>query len=208
MVGEGLTGWITNTMDAIGYWGIGALMFAENLFPPIPSELIMPLAGFNIAQGRMAWLPAVVAGVAGTVLGALPWYYLGSVFNEKRLATGADRYGKWLGIAGEDIFKSVAWFQRHGTKAVLLGRLVPGIRTLISLPAGIEGMPLPQFLFYSTLGSALWVIFLTALGYWLGDNYATVATYLAPWSKIILGGCLAGVAVWLIRKQWEKRRQA
>ncbi|NJM58378.1 MAG: DedA family protein [Synechococcales cyanobacterium RU_4_20] len=204
----GLTTWITETMDAIGYLGIGALMFAENLFPPIPSELIMPLAGFNISQGRMAWLPAITAGVVGTILGALPWYYIGRVFNEKRLGGWADRYGKWLGISSEEIHKSVVWFQRHGTKAVFFGRLVPGIRTLISIPAGIEGMALPTFLIYSTLGTAIWVTFLTTFGYFMGANYAKVEEYVGPWSKRILAVLVVAFVIWLVRKQLTQRRKA
>ncbi len=202
-----LTTWITNTMETMGYWGIGFLMFAENLFPPIPSELIMPLAGFTIAEGKMTWLPAITAGVVGTILGALPWYYMGKIFNIYRLGAWADRYGKWLGISSGDLNKSVVWFNRYGTKAVLFGRLVPGIRTLISLPAGIDGMPLPTFLIYSTLGTAIWVTFLTSAGYFLGDNYDRVDQYLGPVSKVVLAILVVAFIIWLVRKQMAKRRE-
>jgi len=140
--------WITNTMTSLGYWGIGLLMFLENLFPPIPSELIMPLAGFTVAQGQMNFFLAVLAGTIGTVLGALPWYYIGHVFGRQRLTAWADRYGRWLTVTGKDIDRADRWFDRHGVKAVLLGRLIPGVRTLISLPAGISGMSLPLFLLF------------------------------------------------------------
>ena len=102
--------WITNTMNSLGYVGIGLLMFLENLFPPIPSELIMPLAGFTVAQGKMEFAPVVMAGVVGTVVGALPWYYAGKLLGEKRLKSLANRYGKWLGISAKDIDKSKTWF--------------------------------------------------------------------------------------------------
>ncbi|HEY9907143.1 MAG TPA: DedA family protein [Thermosynechococcaceae cyanobacterium] len=199
--------WITTTMNSLGYWGIGLLMFLENLFPPIPSELIMPLAGFTASQGKMDFWLAVLAGTIGTVLGALPWYYAGKLLSQKRLKRWADRYGKWAGVSGQDIDKSNSWFQRHGAKAVLFCRLVPGVRTLISLPAGINAMPLAQFLVYSTIGTALWTIFLTALGYFLGKNYTLVDNYLGPVSKFVILGIGAVLAIWLFRKIQQKRRQ-
>jgi len=205
-MGEGIAAWVTNIMNSLGYPGIAFLMFAENLFPPIPSELIMPLAGFNIAQQNMAWLPAIAAGTVGTIAGALPWYYIGKVFNAQRLGAWCDRYGKWLGLSSADINKSVAWFNRHGTKAVFFGRLVPGIRTLISLPAGIEGMALPTFLLYSTAGTAIWVTFLTVIGYALGESYSDVEQYIAPLSKIALGIVVVALIIFLVRKQLLKRQ--
>ena len=150
-----MTEWITETMQSLGYFGIAFLMFLENLFPPIPSELIMPLAGFTVAQGDMQLIPAIVAGVIGTILGAYPWYYAGKLISEDRLRQLADRYGRWLSLSGADIDKADRWFQAYGNKAVLLCRLVPGVRTLISLPAGFGEMPLVPFTVYSTIGSTL-----------------------------------------------------
>ncbi len=192
--------WITNTMSSLGYWGIGLLMFLENLFPPIPSELIMPLAGFTIAQGRMEFAPAIFAGVIGTVIGALPWYYAGKILGEHRLKSLADRYGKWLTISSKDISKSIGWFDRHGSMAVFLCRLVPGVRTLISLPAGISQMHLLPFLLYSTIGTTLWVGLLTYAGYVLGDNYDLVDEYLGPVSKIVLAIIVAAFVIWVVRR--------
>lgn len=200
-----MTEWITHTMTSLGYLGIGLLMFLENLFPPIPSELIMPLAGFTIAQGKMSFIPAVVAGIIGTMLGALPWYYAGNLVGERRLRRLADRYGRWLTLSSKDIDKANRWFNRHGAKTVLFCRLVPGVRTLISLPAGINQMPIALFLLYSTVGTALWVSLLTALGYFLGNNYSLVELYLAPVSKLVLLGLVVGLIGWAIRR---KRRRA
>jgi membrane protein DedA with SNARE-associated domain len=197
--------WITNTMQSLGYLGIGLLMFLENLFPPIPSELIMPLAGFTVAKGDMALVPAIAAGVIGTMLGAFPWYYLGKVMGEDQIKRWLDRHGKWLGISSEEINKSQRWFYRHGSKAVLLGRLIPGIRTLISLPAGFSKMPMSQFLIYSTLGTTAWVSLLTFAGYLLGDNYDQVDEYLAPVSKIVLLGLLIAFGGWIIRNRKNSR---
>ena len=192
-------------MTYLNYWGIGLLMFAENLFPPIPSELIMPLAGFTVSQGKMSFVPAVLAGVIGTIIGALPWYYAGKLVGEERLKTLADKYGKWITVSSQDIDKVSHWFNRYGNKAVLLGRLVPGIRTLISLPAGLSNMPLAPFLIYSTLGTTMWVMLLTFLGFILGDNYELVDKYLAPVSKIVLVFLLAVFVAWIVIKKRKKK---
>jgi membrane protein DedA with SNARE-associated domain len=194
-----LSEWIINTMNTLGYWGIGFLMFMENLFPPIPSELIMPLAGFTVSRGEMNFQYAVLAGVIGTILGTLIWYYGGLWIGEKRIKELADRYGKWIGVSGEDIDKANRWFYRHGTKAVLFGRLVPGVRTLISLPAGLSGMRLGSFLVYSTIGTLVWTTALTYAGYILGDHYEKVDEYLAPVSKIVLGILVVGFGIWAVR---------
>jgi membrane protein DedA with SNARE-associated domain len=193
--------WITNIMTSLSYWGIGLLMFAENLFPPIPSELIMPLAGFTVAQGKMNFTLAVLAGVIGTILGAFPWYYAGKLLGEERLKSLADKYGKWITVSSKDIDKATRWFGRYGNKAVLFGRLVPGVRTLISLPAGLSGMSLAPFVIYSTLGTTAWVMLLTFLGYILGNNYELVDEYLAPVSKIVLLGLIVAFIVWVVRKR-------
>ena len=195
--------WITNTMNSLGYVGIGLLMFLENLFPPIPSELIMPLAGFTVSQGKMQFFYAVLAGVLGTVLGALPWYYAGKLLGEERLKALADRYGKWLSISSKDIERADAWFDKYNARAVLLCRLVPGVRTLISLPAGLSGMPLVPFLLYSTLGTTLWVGLLTYAGYALGQNYYLVDEYIGPLSKVVLCILVAAFVIWIVRKNWR-----
>ena len=181
-------------------------MFLENLFPPIPSELIMPLAGFTVARGEMEFAPVVAAGVVGTMLGAVPWYYAGKLLGEKRLKRLADRYGKWLGISAKDIEKAKGWFSKHGNIAVFLCRLVPGVRTLISIPAGMSNMPLVPFLFYSTLGTLLWVGLLTYTGYTLGENYELVEKYLGPVSKFVLLGLLVAFVAWVVRRQLTSRK--
>ncbi len=196
--------WITNTMNSLGYLGIGLLMFLENIFPPIPSELIMPLAGFTVAQGKLNFGMVILAGVLGTVLGTLPWYYAGKILGEQRLKSWADRYGRWLTISSKDIDRADRWFDKHADKAVFFCRLVPGIRTLISLPAGISGMHLVPFLLYSTLGTLLWVSLLTYTGYVLGDNYELVEKYLAPVSKIVLITLVIGFIIWLVRRNMRR----
>lgn len=193
--------WITNTINSLGYLGIMLLMFLETLITPIPSEVVMPLAGFTAAQGRMVFLYIVVAGAMGSVLGALPWYYASKYLGEERLKQFADRYGRWLGISAKDVVEARNWFNKHGAKAVFFCRLVPGVRTWISVPAGISNMPLVPFLLYSALGSLLWSGLLTYAGYILGNNYSLVSTYIAPASKIVMIALVIATVVWIVRRK-------
>ena len=162
----------------IAYLIICFAMFLENLIPPIPSEIIMPLGGFFVYQGDLNFYVLVVFGLLGTVLGALPWYYLGRFLNEKKIANFVENKGKFLGINSKDFNKSKLWFDKYGVSLVFWGRLIPGIRTLISVPAGIELMPLKKFLVWTTLGSLIWVILLSLSGYVFGENYRIIETYL------------------------------
>jgi membrane protein DedA with SNARE-associated domain len=200
-----MTDWINNLMTSLGYWGIGLLMLLENLFPPIPSELIMPLAGFTAAQGKMNFVLAVLAGTVGTMAGTYAWYYLGRLVNYQRLENWTIRYGKWIGVTVLEIDRVNTWFNKHGSKAVFFGRMVPGIRTLISLPAGINKMPVASFTLYSTMGTLIWTVALTAAGYLLGNNYSMVEKYLAPVSKVVLFGLIGLVGYWAFRKFQKSR---
>lgn len=192
--------WIQNTMTTLGYPGIVFLMFLENVFPPIPSELIMPFAGFTASQGQLAFYGVVLAGWLGSLIGQLPLYYLGRLANEDRLKGWADRYGRWLGVSSRDIGKADDWFDRHGPKAVFLGRLVPGVRSLISVPAGMSEMKLAPFLLYSALGTGLWSLLLAWLGLMLGQRYDLVETYLGPVSYVVFAGLFVVALVWLVRR--------
>ena len=182
---------IVKFISDYGYIGIFALMALENIFPPIPSEMIMPLAGFVAARGELNVVGVLAAGTLGSFVGALPWYGAGVVLGQVRLKKLADQHGRWMTVSAGDIDKALDTFNRHGRKAVFFGRLVPAIRTLISVPAGIAGMALAHFLLYSTAGSLVWTGFLTAAGFLLKANYAAVAAYLDPVSKIIVGLIIA-----------------
>jgi alkaline phosphatase len=164
--------------STIAYLTICLAMFLENIIPPIPSEIIMPLGGFFVYQQKLNFYILVFWGLLGTILGSLPWYYLGKLVNEKKLSKFLDKKGKFLGISSNDLIKSKRWFERYGTSLVFWGRLVPGIRTLISVPAGIELMPLRKFLIWTTLGSCIWVALLTYAGYFFGEKYQIIETYL------------------------------
>jgi membrane protein DedA with SNARE-associated domain len=147
--------WITNIISSLSYWGIALLMLLENILPPIPSEVIMPLAGFTAQKGQLNLLFVILAGTVGSILGALPWYYISKLVGEQRLRQWVDRHGKWLTLSGEDIDKFQQWFNKYGGAVVFFGRLIPGVRTYISVPAGFEEMPLFAFLLYSTVGTLL-----------------------------------------------------
>tara|TARA_B100000609_G_scaffold52244_1_gene40778 strand:- start:114 stop:767 length:654 start_codon:yes stop_codon:yes gene_type:complete len=162
----------------LAYFVICFAMFLENIIPPIPSEIIMPLGGYFVYQGNLNFYILVIFGLIGTVLGALPWYYLGRFLNEKKLASFVDSKGKFIGISSRDLNKSKLWFDKYGVSLVFWGRLIPGIRTLISVPAGIELMPLKKFLVWTSLGSLIWVVLLTFLGYVLGENYKIIESYI------------------------------
>ena len=162
----------------IAYLTICLAMFLENIIPPIPSEIIMPLGGFFVYQQKLNFYILVFWGLLGTILGSLPWYFLGRLVNEKRLSNFLEKKGKYLGISSNDLIKSKKWFERYGVSLVFWGRLVPGIRTLISVPAGIELMPLKKFLIWTTFGSFIWVALLTYTGYLFGENYQIIEIYL------------------------------
>ncbi len=180
--------WITRLVSQGGYAGVAGLMLLENLFPPIPSELIMPLAGFVAARGELQVALVILAGTAGSLVGALPWYCAGRWLGRDRIRRLAERHGRWLTVSAGEFDRAAAWFDRYGGWAVLVGRLVPGVRTLVSVPAGVAGMGLSRFLLLSAAGSFAWTAALTAAGYLLQDHYALVADYLDPASKAILGG--------------------
>jgi membrane protein DedA with SNARE-associated domain len=199
--------WTLNLMNSLGYLGVVLLMILENLFPPLPSELILPAAGFAAARGELNLIGVVLAGALGSVLGTLPLYFIGRAVGEERLVKWADRYGRWLTLSGRDIRKADDWFDRHGPKAVLFGRMVPGIRSLLSLPAGMSEMPLPKFLVYSAIGSGLWAALLATAGYLLGDNYEQVEGYVGPIGTALLVLLVGFAVVWVWRRRQAGKAQ-
>jgi membrane protein DedA with SNARE-associated domain len=178
--------WIADMIARAGYLGVALLMLAENLFPPIPSELIMPLAGFVAARGELGLPGVIAAGALGSILGALPWYWAGHAFGPNRLKSLTQRHSRWLTISPRDVDRACTWFDRYGRSAVLVGRLVPTVRTLISVPAGLAHMPLGPFLAWSSVGTFTWTALLAGAGYLLEGHYGQVASYLDPVSKAVL----------------------
>jgi alkaline phosphatase len=171
------------TSPLLAYGLIALAMLLENVFPPIPSELIMPLAGYLVQQGQLQLIPVLLAGLAGTLSGAWLWYGVGRLVNEKRLEALLRRHGPWLGIGPEDLARSRRWFARHGVLVVFWGRLLPGIRPFVSLPAGIELMPQLPFLLWSGAGSLVWLLALTLAGFGLGAGYSGVLAVTAPLAR-------------------------
>ena len=173
------------TNPTFAYLTICLAMFLENIIPPIPSEIIMPLGGFFVHREKLNFFILVFWGLFGTILGSLPWYYLGKLVNEKKLSKFLDKRGKYVGITSEDLSKSKLWFDKYGVSLVFWGRLVPGIRTLISVPAGMELMPLRKFLIWTTLGSLIWIVILTYAGFILGDNWQVIESYLDQYKYVV-----------------------
>jgi len=194
--------WITQLVGDVGPVGVFFLMFLENLFPPIPSELIMPLAGFAAAEGRMSLAAAVFAGTAGSLLGNAVWYELAHAIGSRRIRPLVARYGRWFGVSGEDMDKAEAILQRHGAVAVFFARMLPAVRTLISIPAGLAHIPRPVFYLWTTLGSLLWVSLLTAAGYFLREQYRAVESFIEPLSYVVVAG-VVGTYLWHL---WRTRR--
>lgn len=178
--------WVLSIMDSWGYAGIFWLMLVEHLFPPIPSEVIMPLAGYLSAQGQMNMALVLASGTAGSVLGTLAWYWVAAAIGEIRLRRFASRHGRLLTLAPADIDTAQRWFTKYGAAAVFLGRMIPAIRTLISVPAGFSRMRFSTFLIYTTLGSLIWTAFLTCAGVILESNYALLEQYIDPVSKAVV----------------------
>ena len=179
-----LIGNAVETNQLIGYGAILLAMFLENLIPPIPSELIMPLGGFYVSQGQLDFFPVVLAGLIGTVIGAMPWYGIGRLVNEERLQKWLEKNGRWIGINPQDLARSRKWFNKYGVSLVFWGRLIPGIRTLISVPAGVELMPIIPFFIWTSAGSLIWTLFLTITGFYLGDSYEDIEKWISPFSSI------------------------
>ena len=196
--------WIADFIAGGGYLAVLALMVLENVFPPIPSEIVMPLAGYEAARGALSLPLVVAAGAAGSALGGIPWYLAGRWLGERRLERWMARHGRWLTLRPRDVAAAQEWFRRHCGKAVLLGRLIPAVRTLISVPAGVTRMSPGRFLAYSLLGSALWSGVLAAAGHALGERHELVARWLGPATNVILGLILLVYLYRVVR--WSPQR--
>lgn len=179
----GVAGWAVDVMERLGGPGAGLLIALENLFPPLPSEIILPLAGFTASQGSFSVGGAVLWTTAGSVLGALALYTLGAVFGRSRFRA---LWARLPLVDLQDLDRTEAWFARHGAKAVFLGRMVPIFRSLISVPAGIERMPVATFLALTTAGSLLWNTLFVVAGYQLGENWHLVEGYAGILQKVVI----------------------
>jgi membrane protein DedA with SNARE-associated domain len=190
-----MSDWVVRLIEQSGYLGVGFLMFLETIFPPIPSELIMPLAGLAAAEAEMNLWLAIAAGTAGAMLGNIIWYLAARALGHDRLRPFIRRHGKWLTLSWKDVERGHRWFDRHGVAFVFVGRLIPTIRSLVSIPAGLLDMRFRNFLIASTLGTALWTTLLAGAGFKLRENFADIGQVIAPISNTVLA-VLIGVYVW------------
>jgi membrane protein DedA with SNARE-associated domain len=172
-------------IDTLGYGGVFLLLFIENIFPPLPSEVVAPFCGFAAARGELGLPGVIAAAVLGSMAGQMPWYYAGRVLSRRRVESLAARHGRWLTVTPREVERVFDWFNRYGALSVFLGRMVPAVRAVISLPAGIAKMPLITFLAWSLAGTTLWMGALAFAGYRLGQHYTLVETYIGPGTKII-----------------------
>lgn len=197
--------WAADIIDTVGLVGVAVLVALENVFPPIPSELILLLTGFNVSEGRFDFVSGVIAATIGSVVGAYFLYALGRLVHEDRLETLLAGVGKYLGLKKSDVHKGFRWFERHGRAVVLFGRLIPVVRSVVSIPAGAEKMPLSRFTLLTAAGSLAWNTVWVAIGWGLGDQWERAG----KWGDYLQYGVVAvvigGLAVIVVRARRSNR---
>lgn len=194
---EGVAAWAVSVMESLGGFGAALLIGLENLFPPLPSEVILPLAGFTASQGTLGLLEVILWCTAGSVVGAWVLYGIGALLGRDRTRAIMN----WLPLVKiEDVDKTEAWFHRHGKGTVFLGRMIPIFRSLISIPAGITHMPLVLFTALTLAGSLIWNTVLILAGYWLGEQWHVVETYVGTFSRVVIVAVLAALAWFVVSR--------
>ncbi|GAA4769286.1 DedA family protein [Novosphingobium ginsenosidimutans] len=178
--------WIIRLVEWGGYWGVAALMLLETVFPPVPSEVIMTVAGVSAARGSMTLEGTIVAGTAGAMLGNWFWYWLAIKFGEARMHVFIDKYSRWLTLDWDEVERGERLFERYGSTIVLIARMIPTLRSLISVPAGLFKMSLRRFLVFSTIGTLGWSAALAGAGYFLGSQFGDVEKWLGPLSTAVI----------------------
>ncbi|MGP3919897.1 DedA family protein [Nonomuraea sp. 10N515B] len=198
-----MTDWLVGLMETLGAPGAGLAIALENLFPPLPSEVILPLSGFTASRGEMGLLDVLVWTTLGSVVGALALYWVGALLGRERVLAIAARLPL---VKVSDIEKTEAWFARHGRKTVFFGRMIPIFRSLISVPAGVERMPLPTFTLLTTVGSLIWNTIFVLAGYVLGENWSLVEAYVGVGTNIVIAMVVAAVLVFVGVRLAERRK--
>ncbi len=211
---DGLKNWIAEVINTLGYWGIVLIMALENIFPPIPSELVLPFAGFLAVcggdavpceQAPFTLLGVILAGTVGSVLGAVVLYYLGLWADERVIRNFVRRFGRWLLLSEKDLDQALDYFSRYGEAVVFFGRLIPLVRSLVSIPAGMQRMPLGKFLLFTALGTGFWSALLASAGYWLGANWEQVLGVIERYQSVVLVLIGLGVLYFLYQKLIQPR---
>ncbi len=187
--------WITDFMEQFGYAGILLMLALENIFPPIPSEIILPFGGFMTTTSGMTITGVLIAATAGSLLGAVVLYWIGRMLDVSRMERIVERWGGWIRISGKDIRRADAWFDKYGYWTVLFCRMIPLVRSLISIPAGMSGMKFGHFLLFTTIGTLAWNLLLILLGAGLGESWENIAGYMDTYSNIVYVLLAAGVLV-------------
>ena len=200
----GLEEWVLAVMEKLGYLGIAFLMFLDNIFPPIPSEIIMPSAGYTASKGDLSLIGVIIAGSAGSLIAAMILYWIGRKIPEQRLFSFIEHYGKFLRIKVTDLEKALDWFNQHGHKIVFFGRMIPAVRSLISIPAGMSKMPFGKFMAYSAFGTIIWTTFLAFLGYHLSEDQALMSLIMQRASYIILAIVILYI-IWKMAKKFGQK---
>lgn len=197
---------IESLIQTLGYPGVAVIMFVENLIPPIPSEFVMPFSGFLVAEGQFSFAGVMIAGTLGAVFGAIFLYYLSHTLGEERVREWTAKYGTYLLFTEEEFDEVMDAFARYGARWVFFARLVPGVRSLISIPAGLEEMNLGKFLLYTTLGTALWNTLLVGAGILLGENWQRVLQFVRTYEMVLWVLLGLGVAYYLFTR-WQRRHK-
>ncbi len=203
---ENLTNWATDIVEQLGYIGVAMLVAIENLFPPIPSEVVLGLAGYTASRGDASVIGMIIAATVGSVVGAWVLYGLSAAVGPVRLRAVVIRYGTWIGFGETDLDRAEAWFDRRSRSAVLLCRCVPLLRSLISIPAGFRRMPLGTFTLFTLIGSLVWNTILITAGYLLAEQWEKLLDYTEPFQTLVM--ILIGVVVvaLVVRKVVVTRR--
>lgn len=187
---------IINLIDRIGYFGVFLIMLVETVFPPIPSEIVMPFTGFAAAQGKLDLFWAIIFGALGSLTGATILYLIARLVSDESLNRFIDKHGGWLTVEREELDRARNWFNKYSSSVVTFARLIPAVRSLISIPAGVAKMNLGRFLIFSALGTVVWTTFLTVAGYMLGSNYSSVEGPIAIATDIII---ILAVVIYIYR---------
>jgi membrane protein DedA with SNARE-associated domain len=193
--------WVVEVMKVLGAPGVGIATALETVFPPVPSEVVLPLAGYTASQGHYGLVAAILCATVGSLVGAFVLYQLGALWGADRLCATAERIPL---LHARDVERAIAWFGRNGRSAIFLGRLVPGVRSFISIPAGIDGMPLLQFTLYTTAGSLVWNSALIVAGYELGARWHRVEAYVGE-ASVVVYGALGVVVLWFVVRRLVRR---
>ncbi len=198
--------WIIDIIESVGYLGVAFLSMIEVVIPIIPSEVVLPFSGFAASRGELSLLIIIIVATVGSVIGSLVLYYVAMLFGWERIDAITKKYGKYLGVKQKDIDRAGEFFEKYEYKFVFFGRFIPGVRSVIAIPAGLKKMPLKGFTLMTALGALIWNIALVSAGYWLGHDYDRIEGYIGPVSNVVVGLLLVGAAVWVIHVRKKNKR--